>query len=289
MLRGRLLLRYYIIISYLCLGAGMLVSMSWANGDRLALAFIVFVFGLMCHFWKGTFGFYFSIGLNSLGLGLALNVIMEYFEVNFHHEYILFAVGVSLFIYIALVYLASMKWARNTGFYLSFWGMFGLYIVLLVILSEYNNDLTKFLYAIFHLGALYIIAMFYTGAQTELLLRNSSVASFAILAVVIVVAFVALIAQAGGDDLKLGGKSGSKGSTSRRGSYYHRHRYHAGDYLWYSTMYGNGRRRSTYRNHRVPHDETDLERKMRLEREKEEQEEQNRSTRLTEDNIYSDY
>ncbi len=240
MLQGRFQIRYYLLIAYLGAMVGFLFSNNLDSYSRIVIAVGLLIFGMFGHLTKVIIGFFVSITLNSIGMGVLLMIYADYAEVTLSNISVLIGTLIMLVLYEAVAALASAKLGKNIGFLLSIIIILGSYFTFVSIALDSNSDILTSMMYMQHIGILFMIAMWVTGKNTEKLLRNCSIASFALLAIAIVIGILILASSADGDvdldmdlDLDIIGNNSDFKFLSNRSAY--RHHYYYDDALWFHT------------------------------------------------------
>lgn len=277
MLKGRLFLRYFLLIAYIGVAGGMILGLEMLLEERVMFGILFFIVGIIAHFIRKN-GYYVSIFFNSLGLGVLLPVVMEYFDFSTNSMYISIASVICLLLYIGLVYVASSTWKDNIGWTFSIFGTIIVYFGTLILANSYSHDLLYTTFLLLHVGLIYMITLMIVGVRSEDLLHHCSVASFILLIIAIAIGIIALIAAAMGDN------NNSRSSSSRKNSWDfselgygrsyrgYRRRYYYHNYFLYDAYYfhSRGRRNDVYSRYA---DEEEMKR-LRAQEEERKQKEQ---------------
>lgn len=216
---------------------GMLFAKGLDNEAIFILAIFLLLMGVIFHFTLGQAGFYASLSINSIGIGMLLTAILQHFEVFPELRELLLSFCILLAIYIAIIYLSSIE----DGDLNSKWYGIGIfvtiisYIIISYIFVNVDILLIKIIFTMQHVGVFYMIAMWATGYETEKLLRNCSIASFSLLAITAVVALLVL------SDGKMKFNSASSVGSRRNPARYHHHHRTSNAFLYGSALSNNNR------------------------------------------------
>lgn len=77
MLLGRLQLRNYLVISYIGLSMGMLLSYDLPDSGRFGFSVFLFLIGIVAHYQKSFLGYFVSLFFNTVASGILLLYISE--------------------------------------------------------------------------------------------------------------------------------------------------------------------------------------------------------------------
>jgi hypothetical protein len=290
MLRGRLFLRYYILIAYVSVSFGYVFARNLPDDQRIFLAVVLFVIGIIGHFAQHI-GYYVSLVFNSLATGFLVPIIMNYFEFSVTPFEMGLSASILMVFYIGITYLASWKWKDNIGMPATYIIIPMVWLLLLGYLTSVDTHLYYSIFLMYHIGLLYIIALWVAGVQSEELLHHSSIASFALLIIALAVTILVLVAGALGGGASSSSKSSNKSSSSKRASYgprryshsYYHHHYFYGDAYYF------GQRRK--RNDDYSQAAEQRAREEELEKKKQKEEQTKKSDKMTskEDKITDGY
>ena len=218
MLKGRFLIRYYLIASYIGATIGLVITSQLDNGTNFGIALLAFIAGIVLFTADYRRQFYISLGLNGLATGALMTYVFRYFFYDPSIVDIILANFVLVGIFVLLALVSSLTWKNNAGFSISVVATIIVFFVILWLRSNVPHEVFNVMAMMQYIGMIFMIALFITGVYTENLMKNCTIASFAIVAIALVAAALVALAylSKGGDlDLKGKGRKASGGSKSK--------------------------------------------------------------------------
>ncbi len=274
MIRDRFKVIIYMIFGYIGVSIGVVLTLGATLEVQITVALFTVLIGVFGHFTKSEAGYYASIGFNSIGIGALFSAMFAYINIEPSIQSILMTTAISLLIFVVLVYISCIG-ARKGSFYLL--GIAATvvgYIIVINVMSTYQDDVTYLLFIFYHVGFILMGAMWIAGNFTEDIIKYCSIATFSIFVLAAIVLLLFVLAQASGSSSKSKSKSGGlsflgKRSNVRRSRLgivrpFGYRRYGSAYWLYSDPYYYYGRRHRGYynnSNNNTSEKEDDLKRK----------------------------